>query len=132
MVSTLRPITLRLAAATLLTASIVGAAGAQSFTAPALSSAERAKIAARPFAPGELLTYNVHFGSLKVGTGTMEVRGIESVRGRAAYHTIFRAQGGIPLFRVDDRFESWFSTDDLSSLRFYKDHDEGFKEREAR
>ena len=97
--------------------------------APTLSSAERAKIATRPFAPGERLDYEVRFGSLKVGIGSMEVRGIEKVRGRAAYHTIFRAQGGIPLFKVDDRFESWFATDDLSSLRFYKDQDEGFKER---
>jgi hypothetical protein len=108
------------------------AAHGQTFSLASISAAERAKIATRPFAPGEVLTYNVNFGSLKVGTGTMEVRGIENVRGRPAYHTIFRAQGGIPLFRVDDRFESWFSTDDLSSLRFYKDQDEGVKEREAR
>ena len=107
-------------------------AGAQSYAPPALTAAERATIATRPFAPGEVLTYNVHFGSLKVGTGTMEVRGIENVRGRPAYHTIFRAQGGVPLFKVDDRFESWFSTDDLSSLRFYKDQDEGWKERTRR
>jgi hypothetical protein len=111
---------------------VTASAGAQSYAAPSLSAAERATLATRPFAPGEVLTYNVHFGSLKVGTGTMEVRGIENVRGRSAYHTIFRAQGGVPLFKVDDRFESWFATDDLSSLRFYKDQDEGFKEREAR
>ncbi len=95
-------------------------------------SASAASLAARPFRPGELLTYDVHFGKLKVGTGSMEVRGIEKVRGRDAYHTMFRVQGGIPLFRVDDRFESWFTTDDLSSLRFYKDQDEGFKERAVR
>ena len=107
------------------------AAQAQGYAAQ-LSSAERAKIATRPFAPGEVLTYNVHFGSLKVGTGAMEVRAIENVRGRAAYHTVFTAKGGIPLIKVDDRFESWFSTDDLSSLRFYQDLDEGFKEAERR
>jgi hypothetical protein len=111
---------------------VASAAQAQGYSVASMSSAEKAKIATRPFAPGEVLTYNVHFGSLKVGTGTMQVLGIENVRGRLAYHTVFRAQGGIPLFKVDDRFESWFSTDDLSSLRFYKDQDEGFKEREAR
>ena len=32
----------------------------------------------------------MRFGSIRVGTGTMEVKGIENVRGRAAYHTVFR------------------------------------------
>ena len=84
----------------------------------------------RPFVPGERLTYDVEFGPLKVGTGTMEVRGVETVRGREAYHTVFRINGGIPLYRVDDTFESWFATDDLSSLRFHQDQNEGQKDRE--
>ena len=62
----------------------------------------------------------------------MEVRGIENVRGRDAYHTVFRINGGIPLYRVDDTFESWFAVDDLSSLRFVQDQNEGQKERERR
>jgi len=86
----------------------------------------------RPFVVGERLTYDVEFGPLKVGTGTMEVRGVETVRGREAYHTIFRIEGGIPLYRVDDTFESWFTTDDLSSLRFHQDQNEGQKDRERR
>jgi hypothetical protein len=86
----------------------------------------------RPFVVGEVLTYDVRFGPLKVGTGTMEVRGIENVRGRDAYHTVFRIDGGIPLYRVDDTFESWFATDDLASLRFHQDQNEGKKERERR
>jgi hypothetical protein len=88
--------------------------------------------AARPFVVGELLTYDVKFGPIKAGTGTMEVRGIENVRGRDAYHTVFRINGGIPLYRVDDTFESWFATDDLSSLRFNQDKNEGQKERQHR
>jgi len=87
---------------------------------------------ARPFAVGEVLTYDVRFGPIKAGTGTMEVRGVENVRGRDAYHTVFRIEGGIPLYRVDDTFESWFGTDDLSSLRFIQDQNEGQKEREHR
>src|SRR5215218_4598511 len=86
----------------------------------------------RPFVIGERLTYDVEFGPLKVGTGTMEVRGVETVRGREAYHTIFRIEGGIPLYRVDDTFESWFTTDDLSSLRFHQDQNEGQKDRDRR
>lgn len=85
-----------------------------------------------PFAPGERLSYDVHFGPLKVGSGTMEVRGIDTVRARPAYHTTFRLRGGIPLYSVDDVFESWFATDDLSSLRFVQDQNEGQKERQHR
>ena len=85
---------------------------------------------ARPFVVGEVLTYDVKFGPIKAGTGTMEVRGIENGRGRDAYHTVFRIEGGIPLYRVDDTFESWFATDDLSSLRYIQDKNEGQKERQ--
>jgi uncharacterized protein DUF3108 len=86
----------------------------------------------RPFTVGERLSYSVHFGPIKVGTGSMEVRGIDTVRNRPAYHTTFRISGGIPLYRVDDVFESWFATDDLSSLRFNQDQNEGSKERQHR
>ena len=89
-------------------------------------------IAPVPFAPGERLGYDVHFGPLKVGTGSMEVTGVDTVRGRAAYHTTFRISGAIPLYRVDDAFESWFATDDLSSLRFHQDRNEGDRERQHR
>src|SRR5678815_2071534 len=89
-------------------------------------------IAPVPFAAGERLAYDVHFGPLKVGTGSMEVTGVDTVRGRAAYHTTFRISGAIPLYRVDDAFESWFATDDLSSLRFHQDRNEGDKERQHR
>jgi hypothetical protein len=103
----------------------LGVAGAQQPSPPSTPPA-------RPFVPGELLTYDVQFGPIKAGTGTMEVRGIENMRGRDAYHTVFRISGGIPLYRVDDTFESWFTTDDLSSLRFIQDQNEGQKERERR
>jgi hypothetical protein len=82
----------------------------------------------RPFGPGERMTYEVRFGALKVGTGAMEVRGIQRIRNRPAYHTMFQFQGGIVGFRVDDVFESWFAVDDLASLRFHKRQDEGPRE----
>lgn len=86
----------------------------------------------RPFVLGERLSYDVYFGAIKVGTGSMEVRGIDTVRGRAAYHTAFSLNGGIPFYKVDDVFESWFATDDLASLRFNQDQNEGTKERQHR
>lgn len=83
-----------------------------------------------PFVVGEQFNYNVHFGPLKVGEGSMEVLGIESVRGHEAWHTRLRVSGGIPLARVDDRFESWIDVKSFSSLRFVQDLKELGKERE--
>ncbi len=85
-----------------------------------------------PFAVGELLDYDVRFGSLKVGRGSMTVEGQETVRGRPAWHTVFRITGGVPLYRVNDRFESWFDTATLASLRFHQEVDEGSYERSRR
>lgn len=102
---------------------------------PVLGNAQSSRSGTRdapPFAAGERLDYDVFFGALKVGTGTMEVRGTEDVRGRSAYHTVFRITGGIPFYRVEDTFESWFATDDFSSLLFTQDQNEGQKDRERR
>lgn len=85
-----------------------------------------------PFGVGERMQYDVRFGAIKAGTGTVEVRGIEAVRGRPAYHTVFDVKGGIPFFRVHSVFESWMDTTTLSSLRFVQDQDEGPNERQRR
>ena len=83
-----------------------------------------------PFGVGERLVYDVKFGSLRVGTGSMEVVGIESVRGRQAWHTEFRIRGGTFFYKVNDLFESWFEVGSLASLRHRQDIDEGRRERE--
>lgn len=85
-----------------------------------------------PFAIGERATYEVHFGKLKVGTGTMEVLGVEDIRGRPSWHTRFRIRGGIPFYRVDDVLESWIDREHFHSLRFVQDLEEGGKVRERR
>jgi hypothetical protein len=86
----------------------------------------------RPFQPGERLTYDVRFGSLKVGTGSLELRGVTEVRGEPAYHSVFRVRGGTPFYKVDNTFQSWFRTEDLASVRFHQDQNEGSRERERR
>ena len=48
-----------------------------------------------PFGVGERLEYDVRFGKLKVGSGTMEVAGIQELRGRETWHTVFTVRGGI-------------------------------------
>ena len=96
---------------------------------PAVDAQGRAVV---PWGVGERLNYDVKFGVLRVGSGSMTVEGTEAIRGREAYHTVFRVRGGTPFFRVDDRFESWFGTRDLASLRFVQDQREGRKERQRR
>ncbi|HMN10287.1 MAG TPA: DUF3108 domain-containing protein [Gemmatimonadaceae bacterium] len=85
-----------------------------------------------PFAVGERLTYEVRFGALRVGRGSMEVLDTVTLRGRPAWHTRFRVRGGIPFYRVDDILESWIDREAFNSLRFVQDFDEGGRTRERR
>src|SRR6476620_8707291 len=81
--------------------------------------------AAVPFVVGEELTYKATFGKIHAGTARMRVDCIEIVRGRPAYHLIFTIDGGIPFFRVHDRYESWVDVQTLSSLRHVQHISEG-------
>jgi hypothetical protein len=85
-----------------------------------------------PFAIGERLEYDVRFGKLKVGSGRMEVMGVENVRGRDAWHTVFTVRGGTFFYKVDDRLESWIDTETFASLRHVQDLKEGSRDRERR
>ncbi|MEO6525706.1 MAG: DUF3108 domain-containing protein [Gemmatimonadaceae bacterium] len=83
-----------------------------------------------PFGVGERLDYEVRFGSFKVGNGAMEVAGIQHVRGRETWHTVFTVQGGTFVYRVNDRNESWIDTHTGNSLRFRQDLNEGGRDTE--
>lgn len=85
-----------------------------------------------PFGVGEKLIYDVKFGPVKVGEGTMEVVDIVDVRGREAFHTRFRVKGGLAFYRVDDLLESWFDVETGNSLRFVQDTEHGGKTQERR
>ena len=81
-----------------------------------------------PFGVGERLEYDVRFGRLKVGSGTMEVAGLQEVRGRETWHTVFSVRGGNFMYRVNDRYESWIDTHTGNSLRFKQDQHEGTRD----
>jgi len=83
-----------------------------------------------PFDTGEKLTFDVRFGAIKVGTGRMEVVGMQDVRGREAWHTRFTVKGGIPFYKVNDRMESWIDTRTFESLQFLQDLQEGRRDAE--
>jgi hypothetical protein len=82
----------------------------------------RAKV---PFGVGELLEYDINFGRIHVGSGSMEVLPMETVRGRETWHTVFKLKGGVPFYHVNDRYEDWIDTATLASLRYWQDIDEG-------
>jgi hypothetical protein len=79
----------------------------------------------RPFAVGERLEYDASYGMVSVGRGLMHVAGVESVRGRPTWRLVFQLKGGVPLYRIDDRLESWVDTASFTSLRFTKRLSEG-------
>ena len=91
-------------------------------TAPIAAVTGRAAV---PYGVGEELTYKATFGGIPAGTARMRVDGVESVRGRQAYHVVFTIDGGVPFFRVHDRYDSWIDVQTLASLRHRQQISEG-------
>lgn len=87
-------------------------------------------VARRPFAVGERLTYNVRVAHVGRGRAVAEIMGEETLRGRTVYHTIFRINGSLLFFKVDDLYESWFDPNTLVSLRYHQNIDQGSYERD--
>ncbi|CAN5636943.1 hypothetical protein BH23GEM6_BH23GEM6_14310 [soil metagenome] len=77
-----------------------------------------------PFGPGERAEYQVRLGALSVGSGAMEILGVQQVNGGTAFHTRMRISGGLPFARVNDVFESWIDVDGIFSRRFKQDQHE--------
>lgn len=100
-----------------------GTAVAQPVAMPATAPAFH--VAPVPFAVGEELRYSASFAGIRAGSATMKVEGIENVRGRPAYHLVFTIDGGIPFYRVRDRYESWVDVQTLTSLRHVQNIREG-------
>ena len=81
-----------------------------------------AEMAAVPFGVGERMDYDVRYLGGKKGVGSMEVKEIVDVRGRPAWHTVFKVEGKVMfLINVDIMLESWFDVTSLNSLRFHQD-----------
>jgi hypothetical protein len=118
----LRPTTLRAG----LILAIIAALALFAVRAEAQPMAVQAQpMASVPFAVGEELVFHATFGGLPAGKARMRVDGIDTVRGRLAYHVVFSVDGGVPFFRVHDRYESWMDVETLSSLRHEQHVSEG-------
>ncbi len=77
-----------------------------------------------PFAVGERMRYQANYGPFHVGQATMEVVGVDTIRGAQALHLRFRIQGGALWYHLDQTMESWVGKDDFRSRQFHQDADE--------
>lgn len=84
-----------------------------------------------PFGVGELLEYNIRVGFAR-GSAMLEVVALDTVRGRPALHSQFTVRGGIPLFRVNDRYDTWIDPTNVSTLRYHEDINSGSYKRRRR
>ena len=83
--------------------------------------------AAVPFGPGERLVYHVKVGIFGAGEGSLEVVGVDTVRGHRSYHVRMQIDGGLMGLSVHDKYDSWFDVRTLTSWRFIQDiHDPGY------
>lgn len=82
-----------------------------------------------PFGPGEHMSYMVKLGIFEVGEGYMSVQGLDTIRGHPTYHLTMYIEGGIPMYHLEDKFESWLDARKLVSRRFRQDQQEGGWER---
>jgi hypothetical protein len=83
--------------------------------------------ASYPFAVGEKLSYSAKLGMLTLGSGTLEVASVDTVRGVESFRLRFRLQGKTMFYSLDDVLESWIGTSDLTSRRFVQDFNENDK-----
>lgn len=84
----------------------------------------------RPFAIGERLHYSVRVARLGRGSAIMELRKLDTVRGRQVFHSTFKIDGSLLFFKVDDLYESWFDPNTLISYRYHQNIDQGSYERD--
>jgi hypothetical protein len=81
-------------------------------------------LAMAPFGPGERAEYQVRLKGISVGSGTMQILGIEQVDGSPTYHASLHVTGGIPLARVNTRMDTWIDVAGLFSRRFEQNQHE--------
>ena len=117
---------------TLLLATVLAGSAAPQTPAPvaagvASDTTERARsssgVAAVPWGPGERAEYELLTGVFgSVGSGFLEVPGIETVRGHETYHIQLGVSGSVLFgaFKLEDRFQTWMDVNTLVARRFQK------------
>jgi hypothetical protein len=85
------------------------------------SAAPAPSVPEYPFAVGEKLSYTAKLGMLTLGSGSLEVAAMDTVRGVESFRLRFRLQGRTMFYSLDDVLESWLGSADLTSRRFVQD-----------
>ncbi len=98
--------------------------GAASAPAAATATAPVASPAAVPFAVGERLVYQAKYGLFNVGTATLQVAGVDTVRGVETVHFQFLIEGGALWYHLHQNLESWVGRGDFQSRRYWNQTDE--------
>ncbi|HEY5544459.1 MAG TPA: DUF3108 domain-containing protein [Gemmatimonadaceae bacterium] len=96
-------------------------------TAPAIVALPSRPV---PFGAGERMEYVVKLGWMNPGRGSMEIVGVEDVRGRPAVHTRFQLKGRALFFSANYLLESWVDQATFTSLRFTQDNDDDASEKD--
>jgi hypothetical protein len=78
-------------------------------------------VRSHPWVVGEKLSYTAKLGMLSLGSGTLEVASLDTVRGVESFRLRFRLRGKNAFYSLDDVLESWVGTQDLVSRRFVQD-----------
>lgn len=93
-------------------------------------------VAERPFQVGEHAVYDVRYGFIHAGTGTLSVVAIDTVRGRDAWRFRLTFAAGVNLllfkYALRDTMQSWVDTANFHSLRFNQDQLDGGRARVKR
>jgi len=120
---------------TMCTGKIVGSSTSSSAVVGATATLTNAVVPVAPAVPfpvGERLTFSAKYGIFSVGSATMEVMGIDTVRKAETVHIRFTISGGALWYHLDQTIESWVGRYDFRSRRFASVQDERDKHREHR
>ncbi len=82
-----------------------------------------------PFPVGERMTYQARYGLFNVGQATLEVAGLDTVRGTETVRLRFHLKGSALWYELDQSLESWVGREDFRSRRYRRQTLENQKER---
>jgi hypothetical protein len=95
-------------------------------TAAAVPAPVRESVA---FPIGERLRYSAKYGPFSVGEATMEVAGLDTIRGVETVRFRFHIKGGALWYHLDQVLESWVGRADFRSRRYINDSEERGRKR---
>lgn len=116
-----------IAASNIYSADLVGNASDETVVAVSTSSFKWRNLSGH-LPVKENLVFDVYWQFIKVGQGTLEIRGFESISGRIAYHLYSQARSSFffdTFFKVRDINQSWLDAESLCSLRYSANISEG-------